>query len=1741
MVQGEIAIVGMSCLFPGAQNLDAYWCNILGKVDATSDPPAEAWDPEIHYDPNSSETDRVYCKRGGYLGPLAYFDPLAHGIPPLAVGGEPDQWLALQLARDALADAGYGELEEQVRLRTAIVLGKGTYLNTGNLSMVQHGLVISQTLEILKNLHPEYTEAELETIRQEFKQALPPVGPETVPGLIPNVIVGRIANRLDLMGPTYTVDAACASSLIAVQLAMQDLLNGKCDLALVGGSQVSTPVPILNVFCQLGALSRREQIRPFDKDADGTLLGEGIGMVVLKRLADAERNGDRIYAVVKGVGVASDGRGVSVMAPRVEGEVLALRRAYEEAAVSPETVGLVEAHGTGTPLGDVVEVKALTSVFGERQGGLPRRALGSVKSMISHTMPAAGIAGMIKTALALYHKVLPPTLHCENPNPKLELEKSSFYINTDTRPWIHGADSPRRAGVNAFGFGGINAHVVLEEYRGPSTSALATHLPPQESEVCILEAETREALLSRVGQLHQFLTGVLNGAPLEQKGNATEAGVQIDLQDVAYTLNQQLGAVITDAVSSCRLAVVATSLHDLQQKLSKAARRLEDPECRQIKDVSGIYFFGQPLGREGKLAFLFPGEGSQYPNMLADLCLRFPDVRACFDQVDRIFANHPRGYVPSDYIHPRPAFTPADSAWVDEHLWQMDGAIEAVLTSNQAILTLLSQLGLQPDVVVGHSTGEYSAMRAAGILNLDGDEQLTQFALELNRDYEAAATREAVPRAAMLAVAAERQRAEAIAFEAGGEVFVAMTNCPHQTVLVGTREAVERALEIVRREGLIYEYLAFDRAYHTHLFHNYSAQLKQAFERLQISPPRLPIYSCTTADRYPEDSSEIRELMVEHWVRPVEFQQTIERLYADGVRLFVEAGPRGNLTSFVEDILRGRRFCAVPANTQRRSGITQLNHLVALLSAHGVTLNLSHLYQRRQVRQISWDDADRDVPLTKRQTRLKLTTGFPMVRFADKRAELLRTRADHDTAMVEVSHAQPVISATELPVADVAREAAFEDLPAEEVRVAGNFPQPIEAASGPSNAVEHFVAAPETASFASGAAGPSSTPLLQDYLASMEQFLTTQQDVMHAYLQTCETETRQEDNVIEPPLYSADFPLLGQPVTWKPEEYLVTQRVFDPAEDLYLRDHTLGRAVSDEDPELLALAVMPLTMSLEMLAEAAACLLPDHTVIGMREIRAHRWIAFEGHPQILQISALRLSPVTNETGQLVDRVSVHVRNLTEDHQRQDPVKSPVVEAVVLVSGSYPPAPMARSVTLEHERPSRWTRGRLYTDVMFHGPNWQGVLAIERTGTNGCLASLPVLSFDSFFRNTSQPRFTLDPVVLDAAGQVIGFWTMEHLSSGRVIFPYRVDALDFYGGLRPTGELATCLATIETLSDQHVRSDIDIADANGRVWMRLVGWEDKRFDLPERFYRVLLSPRMGEVSETCSAPTASVSQAEPLVCRRVSLNFTSDKTLWKQVWAHCVLSRRERDLFDTLRAPERRQFEWLAGRTAAKDAVRQLMRDHYGLDLLPADIEIYPDERGRPHVRLLLPATWVNWLGVMPVPPVVSISHSDGEAVALASWPLVQLSAATNTSSEHPPLVGVDIERLRKLADGFRDLDFHEGEVAVLETAIGSNRETADEWVLRAWCAKEAIGKALGYGLVDGARSIDVLRAERGTGTITVRLAGTLARAFPDLSSTSLIAYTSRVDDLVVATAVLRSPVGRTETADPALDATSMTA
>jgi acyl transferase domain-containing protein len=475
-VAGGVAVVGMAALFPGAPDLQTFWRNVTSGYDAITEVPSSRWAPWFFEEPGPDRrtpVDRVYCRRGGFVDEFAKVAVTRFGIPPTAVEGiEPDQLIALHVAAQAIDDAG-GPTRLPDRDRIGVVLGRGGYVTPAVTRFSDRIRGSSQLVQTLRELVPELPAQALDRIRFAYHEALGPFAPENAIGLVSNLAASRLANRLDLRGPAYTVDGACASSLLAVDQAVTMLRSRRCDVMLAGGVHHCHDISFWSVFSQMRALSPTQRIRPFHRDADGTLIGEGTGVVVLKRAADALREGDRVYAVIRGVGVASDGRSASLMNPDPAGQIRAVRQAWREAGLdptAPDAIGLIEAHGTATRAGDGAEIRTVREVFGTDG---PPVALGSVKSMIGHTMPAAGVAGLIKAALAVHHALLPPTLHCDEPHPGLA--GTRFMPAAQSQEWPSpersgrsgqsGQSGPglRRAAVNAFGFGGINAHVVLEQ------------------------------------------------------------------------------------------------------------------------------------------------------------------------------------------------------------------------------------------------------------------------------------------------------------------------------------------------------------------------------------------------------------------------------------------------------------------------------------------------------------------------------------------------------------------------------------------------------------------------------------------------------------------------------------------------------------------------------------------------------------------------------------------------------------------------------------------------------------------------------------------------------------------------------------------------------------------------------------------------------------------------------------------------------------------------------------------------------------------------------------------------------------------------------------------------------------------------------------------------------------------------------------------------------------------------------
>ena len=922
--QEPIAIIGMSGIFPKASHLEMFWENILNKVDAVVEIPKDYWDWEKFYDPNPLARDKIYSKWGGFL-PEIPFDASRYGIPPSTITAiDPMQLLILEATRAALIDAGYLN-REFPRERTSVLLA-----NAGHGPVTAFFSLRSMLDWVLSDIDPAY--------RKQLEQRLPEWSEDVFPGYLGNVTAGRVANRFDLGGINFSIDAACASSLAALYVGVRDLRAYASDVVLLSATDTHNQPGDYLSFSKVHALSRQGRCRTFDASADGIVISEAIAMLVLKRLSDAERDGDRVYAVIKGIGGSSDGRDLSLTAPRPAGQVLALRRAYEDAGVSPATVGLVEAHGTGTVAGDKAEVEALRQVFDA--AGAERRscAIGSVKTMIGHTKCAAGLASIIKVAKALHHKVLPPTLGVETPNPTCDFENSPFHINAETRPWVNGAgsDRPRRAGVSAFGFGGTNFHIVLEEYTADFKAREAPAKSTWPSELFLMRGANAQSLARAVATLEDSLDKALNtphlpDSPVPAEGRPT-------LQSLAVSWHMSHASERRAAGELC-LAIVASSLADLKEKLVRARQSREESDCKEIKDPRGIYFCASPIGRDKKVAALFPGQGSQQVDMLRDLSVVFPEIRESFEKADTVLSGcFDRAL--SRFVYPPPAFTADDKQRQQAELTDTHVAQPAVGAAALAAWRIFRSLGLTPDMVAGHSFGEYIALHAAGSLSEDN---LLLLAEQRGRIL---AKTDGQRKGTMAAVNADASLIGEL-LRANPGVVLANVNAPNQCIISGDEQSVAEAVRKLEERQMRARLIPVSAAFHSPLMEPAKAELEGALKEFTFASPQIAVYSNTHACPYPDAPESFAARLADHLVKPVQFLQEIEEMYAQGAGIFIEVGPGSVLTNLVDNILDGRPHIAISVDRAGRNGITQLQHAIAQLAANGVAIDAGPLFRRR--------------------------------------------------------------------------------------------------------------------------------------------------------------------------------------------------------------------------------------------------------------------------------------------------------------------------------------------------------------------------------------------------------------------------------------------------------------------------------------------------------------------------------------------------------------------------------------------------------------------------------------------------------------------------------------------------------------------------------------------------------------------------------------------------------------------------
>jgi acyl transferase domain-containing protein/NAD(P)H-dependent flavin oxidoreductase YrpB (nitropropane dioxygenase family)/NAD(P)-dependent dehydrogenase (short-subunit alcohol dehydrogenase family)/acyl carrier protein len=897
----DIAIVGMACHMPMATDLESFWTNLLKGVTCVTEIPEKRWSTEIHFDADRGARDKVYSRWGGFMPPIR-FDPMRYGMPPSSLRSiEPIQLLTLEAVRAAVEDAGYSSRDFS-RDRTSVIVGC-----TGGLAEMGQNYAVRALL-------PQHIDRR--TLGGVLEQ-LPEWTEDSFAGLLLNVIAGRVTNRFDFGGVNFAVDAACASSLAGIYLAVKELESGSSDMVIAGGADTfQSPFNYL-CFGTTRALSPTGPCRTFDAEADGTCLSEGIAMLVLKRLDDAERDGDRIYAVIKGAGGSSDGRARGLTAPHPAGQARALNRAYEQAGFSPATVGYVEAHGTGTAAGDASEIESLKKVFTDSGAEKASVAVGSLKSVIGHTKGAAGAAGLVKIALSLHRKTLPPTVGIGKPNPTLK--DAPVYANTELRPWPAPGAVPRRAGLSGFGFGGTNYHLALEEYTGsflPSDGACVSKSWP--SELLLWRAEDRDTLV------HE----------LTETAAAVRDGARPPLSVLAATVARS-----GKPAGTVKAGIVATSPEDLLTKIDRAVERVKEHRTGTIADPRGIYFSAEAHRGNTKLALLFPGQGAQYPFMLRDLAVYFDTVRRAVESADRTLTQELAAPL-SRFIFPPSAYDDALAREQKAALADTRVAQPALGAVSIGAYRLLSGFGIRPDMVGGHSYGEYTALCAAGVID---EEQLAIISAARGRYIVEEATGES---GTMAAVEADGATVEEVCTTMR-DVWVANLNSPRQTVISGTARGIEEASHALQERGISVRSVAVSCGFHSPLVSPARDRLASLLSDQRFDEARFPVYSNTLAAPYPHDSRTIAGILGDHLIRPVRFAEQIDAMYGEGARIFVEVGPKRILSSLAEQTLEGRHSLVVPLDAKGRHGITQLHHVLAQLAVNGIDVRLERLFEGR--------------------------------------------------------------------------------------------------------------------------------------------------------------------------------------------------------------------------------------------------------------------------------------------------------------------------------------------------------------------------------------------------------------------------------------------------------------------------------------------------------------------------------------------------------------------------------------------------------------------------------------------------------------------------------------------------------------------------------------------------------------------------------------------------------------------------
>jgi enediyne polyketide synthase len=926
----EIAVIGIACRYPGASSAAELFENVLAGRRYFREVPPQRWALADYYDADRSRPDHTYCKQAALLEGFE-FNAGAFRIPQTTSRAtDLAQWLALTVAKDALDDADVGE---PPRTQTAVILGNTLTGETSRANLIRYRWPYARRVfaELLDALAIDGAEREeiMKRIEERYKRPFPPVNEDNLAGGLANTIAGRICNFFDFKGGGYTVDGACSSSLLAIQEASIGLEQGLCDLALAGGVDMSLDPFELVGFAKVGALSDSD-IRVYDQRANGFLPGEGCGIVVLKRLGDALRDRNRVYGVIRGVGYSSDGRG-GITAPSVAGQSLAVDRAYSMAGYSFADVELIEGHGTGTPVGDRTELQTFLEAK-RRHGAVDghRCGIGSIKSIIGHTKAAAGVAGFIKATLSVYHRVLPPTMGLGIPN---EIFTKTPHIYPLMRGGVWRSGGPLRAAVSSAGFGGINTHITVES---PPASSLTSR-------------RTIDAgyLLQSHQNAELFLLAADDGSDLLEQVNA--------LAPVAKRLcHAELGDLAAHCARSVttkplRLAVVADSAASLHEKLLRVSWELSARSGASQLDWSdpsaGIFL--RRSKRPPRVAFMFPGQGAQNPDMTRSLRDRFPFLVNHWRTCDEALESSVAGGIS------RVIFT--DEAHIDADEERARGAVlratniaqPAIVAASMATAEVLMYLGIDPDVVMGHSLGEYTALWCAGAL--DKSELLRLVALR----GSAMMVTGGGTNGGMLSIAADAEKVRALIAEVGGQLTIANYNAPTQIVVSGASDALESLSQLCAVSEIPTTRLDVSGPFHSPMMEGAQRRLREVLPAQRWRDPQRLVISTTTGELL-SGAEEILDVLGKQIVSPVQFTRAMQTALAEGVDMLIDVGPAPVLFGLARRELGERTALAFTADVGSGGDWTGWLQTVGYAFVSGLPVLPTRLFENRFLRAFKW-------------------------------------------------------------------------------------------------------------------------------------------------------------------------------------------------------------------------------------------------------------------------------------------------------------------------------------------------------------------------------------------------------------------------------------------------------------------------------------------------------------------------------------------------------------------------------------------------------------------------------------------------------------------------------------------------------------------------------------------------------------------------------------------------------------------